>query len=348
MTNNGIQVNKINEKTKKSFVVRLITALAIIVVGVPCLVLGDWFFFSLIAIVSVFATYEFIHVLHKKNHPKWIDILTFVMTISFIYWLPFKGILVNLFSSSTSPGVIVDGLGISTAGFNITNGIFSMTDIGVSTLGFAVLAFGLFLGSMLTSSFDVSDVCYYFTMSLFLSLSVQSFYFLRYSPNALADAYNGNKYLSVFLFLYVVVGSFGSDIGAYIIGILFGKHKVNPRISPNKTWEGFFGGVIISFVLSFVLGMCLCGNGIPLLNGILDLNHWYLILLFSLIMPIVSVLGDFIFSTIKRYYNIKDFSKALPGHGGILDRIDSLLVTSLTVTIFILSINLTLQIISNI
>ena len=56
-------------------------------------------------------------------------------------------------------------------------------------------------------------------------------------------------------------------------------------------------------------------------------------------MPIVSVIGDFIFSTIKRYYNVKDFSKVLPGHGGVLDRIDSVLVTSLIVTLLILTIN---------
>ena len=141
------------------------------------------------------------------------------------------------------------------------------------------------------------------------------------------------------LFFYMIIGSFGSDIGAYLIGILFGKHKMNPRISPNKTWEGFFGGVAMSFVLSFAFAMILSACNVPILKGILDYEHWYWILLISIAMPIVSVIGDFIFSTIKRYYGIKDFSKVLPGHGGILDRIDSVLVTSLLVTILVITIN---------
>ena len=85
--------------------------------------------------------------------------------------------------------------------------------------------------------------------------------------------------------------------------------------------------------------MILSSCGIPLLKGILDHDHWYWLLLVSLIMPIVSVIGDFIFSAIKRHYNVKDFSNFLPGHGGILDRIDSVLVTSLIVTLLLITIN---------
>lgn len=319
----NIQMNEITDKTKKSFKTRLITSLAILLVGVPAVLFGDWFFAILIAILSIVATWEFINVLKSKKHPLWIDIFTFVMTLTFIYWSMFKNYIQN--------GELIN-----------ESGHLLMSDISISTLGFATLLGGLFIGSMLTSKFTVADVCYYFTMSLFVSLSFQAIYFLRFAPMSSITGgydYGGSQIASCCLFFYMIIGSFGSDIGAYLIGILFGKHKMNPRISPNKTWEGFFGGVVISFALSFTFAMILSSCNIPILKGVLDHEHWYWILLFSLAMPIVSVIGDFIFSTIKRYYGIKDFSKVLPGHGGILDRIDSVLVTSLLVSILVITIN---------
>ncbi|MBE6143014.1 MAG: hypothetical protein E7177_03405 [Erysipelotrichaceae bacterium] len=318
-----IQINEITEKTKKSIRVRTITALVIAAVAIPAIIFGDWVFLIFGLLISVLGTYEFIRVLKHQKHPIWIDILTFVMTLTFIYWAMFKSYMQN--------GELIN-----------SSGHLLMSDLTVSTLGFAVLICGLFLGSMLTSKFSVPDVCYYFAMSLFFSLSIQAVYFLRFAPmSSITNGYDygGNQIPSCLLFIYMVIGCFGSDIGAYYIGILFGKHKMNPRISPNKTWEGFFGGVISSFVLSFTFAMVLSACNIPILKGILDHEHWYWILIISMIMPIVSVIGDFIFSAIKRHYNIKDFSNLLPGHGGILDRIDSLLVTSLFVSILIITIH---------
>jgi phosphatidate cytidylyltransferase len=324
MKKNGIQVNEITEKTKKSLIKRIITALVLCLVCIPCLLLGNWFFFTLIFIVSIISIYEFMHVLHDKKHPLWIDIFTFIMTLSFIYWTMIKAYF--------------------TEGSYTYHTLFALNEIGVSTLALSGLICVLFLASMLTSKFSVSDVCYYIAMSLFISISIQSLVFLRYVPSFGLDNvtsgfdYNGNKIASCILLCYVIIGAFGADIGAYFIGVLFGKHKINPRISPNKTWEGLIGGFVFSFILSFTFAYVLSLFNYPLLLGVLDKSHWYWILLISLIMPIVSVLGDFIFSSIKRYYNIKDFSNILPGHGGVLDRIDSLLVTSLFVTIAILCI----------
>lgn len=317
-----IQINEISEKTKKSFKTRLFTSLAILVIGVPAVLLGDWFFGILVAILVIVATWEFIHVLKANKHPVWINVLTFVMTLTFIYWSMFKNYMQN--------GELIN-----------ESGHLLVSDISISTIGFATLICGLFIGSMLTSKFTVADVCYYFTMSLFVSLSFQAVYFLRFAPmSSITDGYDygGHQIASCCLFFYMIIGSFGSDIGAYLVGILFGKHKMNPRISPNKTWEGFFGGIIISFILSFTFAMVLSSCNVPVLKGILDHQHWYWILIISLVMPVVSVIGDFIFSTVKRYYNIKDFSNVLPGHGGILDRLDSVLVTSLIVTLLIITI----------
>mgnify|MGYP004596254467 FL=1 len=111
---------------------------------------------------------------------------------------------------------------------------------------------------------------------------------------------------------------------------------MNERISPKKTWEGFVGGVVTSTVLSFLFAFLLAYYKHPILKDIFDYEHWYNILIVSLIMPLTANLGDFIFYSIKRNYQVKDFGTLLKGHGGVLDRIDSLLVTSLVVTIIII------------
>ena len=127
-------------------------------------------------------------------------------------------------------------------------------------------------------------------------------------------------------------------MGAYFTGMLFGKHKMNERISPKKTWEGFFGGVILTSIFlcawAFILAAIDNGNH-AILKGLLDLEHWYHIIILSTLIPLVSVLGDLVFSSIKRYYGIKDFSNVLPGHGGILDRMDSIVFALTTCAIYL-------------
>ena len=103
-----------------------------------------------------------------------------------------------------------------------------------------------------------------------------------------------------------------SDIGAYFVGIRFGKHKLSKNVSPNKTWEGFLGAIIVNVIFVTFLGLFLKTN---LMN---------IMILFSLVMITVlsSVIGDLLISMFKRHRGIKDSGNILPGHGGILDRID--------------------------
>lgn len=136
--------------------------------------------------------------------------------------------------------------------------------------------------------------------------------------------------MSSMLFVFVGIGTFMTDTGAFFVGIFFGKHKMNPRISPKKTWEGFVGGIVVSFICSFGFGMALCATGNPLVIGLVDMEHWYILLILSILIPFVSTLGDFVFSSAKRYFEIKDFGNLIPGHGGILDRVDSLIFTMIT------------------
>lgn len=129
-------------------------------------------------------------------------------------------------------------------------------------------------------------------------------------------------HLGFLLMLYVAFGAFLTDTGAYFCGITFGKHKMLPRISPNKTWEGAIGGYFFGAILSCLYGI--------LVLKVLPIS-WVIVT--SLCMPIVSQIGDLAFSSIKRHYGIKDFGNEFPGHGGILDRVDSLIFVLLLVKI---------------
>lgn len=105
-----------------------------------------------------------------------------------------------------------------------------------------------------------------------------------------------------------------SDTGAYIAGKTFGKHKLFPRISPGKTWEGWIGGTVLAIVVAWAISF-------PFDD--LELYQW---LGAAIIVSVFGVLGDLVESLLKRSLSVKDSGTLLPGHGGILDRFDSLLV----------------------
>jgi CDP-diglyceride synthetase len=106
-----------------------------------------------------------------------------------------------------------------------------------------------------------------------------------------------------------------SDSAAYLVGRKIGKHKITPRISPNKSLEGFVAGLVVPAVATPWIGY-LIGHRYP----------WYLLALVGLIVAVSSIVGDLFESTLKRGAGIKDTSNLIPGHGGILDRVDSLLL----------------------
>lgn len=105
-----------------------------------------------------------------------------------------------------------------------------------------------------------------------------------------------------------------SDTGAYLIGSVFGRHRMLERISPKKTWEGFFGGLLVSLSVAAQLD-----RFFPLMNSL----QWMGL---ALVIVIFGTLGDFVESMFKRNVDVKDSGNLLPGHGGLLDRFDSLLL----------------------
>jgi len=139
---------------------------------------------------------------------------------------------------------------------------------------------------------------------------------------ALRGLDNGREW--VFLALFT---TFGSDTTAFFIGRALGKHQLAPRISPGKTWEGAIAGVFCSIIVSLIL--------VNLFS--LPLSYGWTILL-GLLVSILGQLGDLVESLLKRNMGVKDSSRLIPGHGGFLDRIDSLVFVGIVVYYYVLII----------
>jgi phosphatidate cytidylyltransferase len=118
--------------------------------------------------------------------------------------------------------------------------------------------------------------------------------------------------LAIVTFILVTIAS---DIGGYIVGVLIGKHPMAPVISPKKSWEGFAGSTVFCIAV-----------GIAMIVWVLDADWWIGVCL-GLIAVVMATLGDLCESVIKRDLGIKDMSHVIPGHGGLMDRLDSLLAT---------------------
>lgn len=152
--------------------------------------------------------------------------------------------------------------------------------------------------------YTTKDAFYLIGITLFLGVAFNSFIEVR------------DKGFNMFLFLVLI--PIMTDTFALVCGKKFGKHKLIPEVSPHKTWEGSIGGSIIGTIIPCIFYAIAIGNfNIKILLG-------------TFILTIIGQVGDLIFSKIKRENGIKDFSNIMPGHGGILDRLDSTIAIFMT------------------
>lgn len=150
----------------------------------------------------------------------------------------------------------------------------------------------------------VKDVCLSLFALTYVGLMASFLVYLLTLPR-------GNLLIILFIALCV-----GSDIGGYFAGVLWGKHPIAPRISPKKSWEGFAGSAFLCIAVG--LGFALLAFDAP----------WWTGVVLGLVMPAFATLGDFSESMIKRDLGLKDMGTLLPGHGGVMDRLDSILPTA--------------------
>jgi phosphatidate cytidylyltransferase len=152
--------------------------------------------------------------------------------------------------------------------------------------------------------------------------------YIAYPLILLPQIFNEENGVALLLFLFLCVWS--GDIAALYIGKRFGRHKFAPRLSPNKTWEGAIASVVASCI--FGVGMVLLGDWFTQQNYTFTKLHtsepWWVFLILAVILNAAAQFGDLIESALKRGAGVKDSGTILPGHGGVLDRIDALLVAA--------------------
>ncbi len=272
---------------------RVITAIIILAVIVPVILLSEYMVYPIaLSLLSLMASYEMLRALDVEKK-KSIVIPTYLMSAA----LP-------LFTHDIFLGqdaeraieyiLICFGVIFFYLLYLMAAAVFSKGELSVSKIGEVFLT-----------------VCY--TVSSFTAFSL-----IRYI--------DGGEVM----FLLVFIGAWVSDVGAYFVGYLVGKHKLIPDVSPKKTIEGSIGGIICSSLVCVLYGFIIGAVSSRF-------NPNYIVLgLAGALLSVVSQVGDLIASLIKREHGIKDYSNLLPGHGGIMDRFDSIMAVSVPLLVICL------------
>ena len=174
-------------------------------------------------------------------------------------------------------------------------------------------------------------------ISLMILMTIYVVTFPKYGTEQITVAFFGIFYVGImFSYLYqvrempdgkylvwlILLSSWGCDTCAYCVGMLIGKHKMSPKLSPKKSVEGAVGGVAGAALLTVIYGM-IFKSAMQI-----DQTHVWIMAGISAVGALISMVGDLTASAIKRNYEIKDYGKLIPGHGGILDRFDSVIFTA--------------------
>lgn len=277
----------------KNLCIRTTTGIAFVAILVGGILWNNVSFTLLFAAITGLSLWEFCQIVNRRTD---VQVNAVICTVAGVYlFLAVSGFCSNL----TPSGVFIPYL-------------LSVVYLLVSEL-------------YLKSEHALNNWAYTMMSQMYVALPLATLNVLAFQPEStysLGVAYSGLLPLSVFIFLWT------NDTGAYCFGSLLGRHKLFPRISPNKSWEGSVGGGIVSVAASQVLACFEPG-----------LSRWEWLGL-SLVVVVFGTWGDLVESLLKRQLGIKDSGNILPGHGGMLDRFDSSLLAIPAAVIYIYTLTL--------
>ena len=269
---------------------RLLTGLILCVILIPLLFIGGWAYVVIAMAVSYLMGYEVLKVMNLADLA--LRKLKYVVPLWNVYTLLFA---------------------------------FIAPEWAVASIALAMLALigvTLVINNMQLKTTLAVVFSYLYTGVLWMLVVMVRHPLTTYS--SLFDLSNG-----FYLFSYLVLVVCFTDMGAYAVGILFGKRKLCPTISPKKTIGGAIGGAVIGTLVGIIFYLVTSSLILkaPLIDFGLEGSVWNLVLvgLISLVISCCGQIGDLVASKIKRTYDVKDYSNLLPGHGGLLDRFDSLI-----------------------
>ncbi len=274
---------------------RIITALIMAVVLVPLVILGDIPFVVLGMCAAYLAGFELLNMFSTK-HPA-------IKKYRFIYPV-FNSLLV------------------------LTNYFVLEGEFDLSFYLFMIIA--MFICAMIVclkdSKLNMSAFGLFATVTVYSGVFISSLVSLR-NVSSVGDVVDA-KYMGAWLIVYLFASTMVTDIAAYFVGIKFGKKRLAPIISPKKSVEGAVGGSIVGTICGTLVLLAIENYyGIGFLSIENNVLNIVMIVVLSLAITIIGQIGDLVASKFKRDYGIKDYSNIFPGHGGILDRFDSLIAT---------------------
>lgn len=282
---------------QKNLITRSITGILYVAILVTCF-LQAFNMVIVFALITGLATWEFTGLVNGYKH---VNVNRLITTVAGVYFF--------LAVAGVNSGAIQ------------TNAVF---------VPYLLTIIYLFISGLYTKSSDsVNDWAYTMLSQMYIALPLSTINVIAFRQAA--DGLNYYYYLlplSIFIFLWT------NDTGAYCTGSLFGKHKLFPRISPAKSWEGSIGGgILVLIVASVIYFIESQGENLSGLN----LIEW---LGLGLVVVVFGTWGDLVESLLKRTLGIKDSGNILPGHGGILDRIDSSLMAIPASVVYLYSLTL--------
>lgn len=294
---------------------RTITGIILILICVPFLILGGNYLSLFVMVIAFAAMHEALTVKEKTaapiQYPLYIHLICYLLMFLLIFGFPSIGNFTILSAHS----------------FDFASGL--LNDFAFNPLWTIFSLLILLIIAVWDKRLEIIDAMFLFGMLIFISSGLKGLLYIR--------SLSQEQTIQGFYFvLYIVLITCVTDTFAYLGGMTCYRlipnkiHKFNERISPKKTWEGTLIGSLFGIIAGILLFAFLVN---PLEFSDAPFS-WYVYVPLSILLTIAGQMGDLILSAIKRHFQIKDYSNLLPGHGGILDRIDSLLVNCMVAAIF--------------
>ncbi|HCT29358.1 MAG TPA: phosphatidate cytidylyltransferase [Bacteroidales bacterium] len=260
-----------------NFLLRTVSGVLFVASIIGALIIGEISFLIVYAAVLILSMYEFYTLTHKARIKPQI----------------FLGILI--------------GLSLFIASYLYANGYIE----GILLNGFIPIIMSIFIFELYRNHRrPFHNIAFTYLGILYIAIPISLFNFIVFNSTSINTTYSFDILLGYFFLIWA------NDTGAYLFGVSIGKHKLFPRISPKKSWEGFFGGIIFTTIIAWAISHYFHN---------ITFAHWLMI---GLISAIAGVFGDLVESMYKRSLEVKDSGKFLPGHGGILDRFDSIYLSA--------------------